>query len=174
MNQTIQTKPETGLALLQQIFANPKLTGFFLTGESALSLSTRGDNIEKAEIFTLSEFNAGELAVWLTSEFEVTLVKIGNNLLEAQFEKLKVYIFRHPYKLLSQPKSIQGIEVAGQEDIAVMSIRKIITGQCLYSPELLWLKNRFSFKQLLDLYLEKYPESSADDLEAMQNKLFFS
>lgn len=97
----------------------------------------------------------------LRENHEVTIIKESKNIHIYLIDGVKVDIVNYKYGWIDTPIEEDGIRLAGIKDIAAMKVAAIIgRGTKKDFIDLCFLLKQFSLKEILELYLQKYPDGS--------------
>ena len=92
---------------------------------------------------------------------QVTVVKESKNIHIYLIDGVKVDIVNYKYDWIDTPVEEDGIRLAGVKDIAAMKVAAIIgRGTKKDFIDLYFLLKQYSLKEILNLYLQKYPDGS--------------
>ena len=76
-------------------------------------------------------------------------------------DNVKVDIVNYKYQWLDEPLAEDGLLLAGMRDIAAMKVAAIVgRGTKKDFIDLYFLLKKYSLRQILDFYMEKYPDGS--------------
>ena len=102
-----------------------------------------------------------ELQDLLRENHDVTIVKESKNIHIYLIDGVKVDIVNYKYDWIDTPIEEDGIRLADVKDIAAMKVAAIIgRGTKKDFIDLYFLLKQYSLKELLELYLQKYPDGS--------------
>src|SRR5690606_15493434 len=91
----------------------------------------------------------------------VRIIKKSENILIYTVGSIKVDFVNYHYKWLSEPIVEDGIKLASMQDIGAMKLNAIAgRGSKKDFIDLHFLLERFSLRELIDFYKEKYPDGS--------------
>lgn len=152
--------PET-LDLLVRLQRIPAFSGLRLVGGTALALQIGHRKSIDLDLFGTVKADEYELSKQLTETGQATILKKTENINIYVIDGIKTDIVNFHYKWLADPLIESGLVLAGKEDIAAMKLAAI-TGRGTKKDfiDLYFLLKHFSLKQMLDFYLQKYPDGS--------------
>lgn len=160
MLQTYTVEPTT-LAILKSLQQIPELNLTRLVGGTALALHFGHRHSVDIDLF--GEIEHEDITLLLNDfKFDSFVVNRNfKNIKHYQINNVKVDIINYSYKWIEPAIEIDGIRIAGLKDIAAMKLNAI-TGRGSKKDfiDLYFLLNRFSLKEMLDFYSEKYPNNS--------------
>jgi len=156
--ETIDTRTLDLLVKLQKI---PAFTELRLVGGTALALHIGHRKSVDLDFFGTITADEYELSKQLTETGQATILKKTENIKIYVIDGIKTDIVNFHYKWLASPLIESGLVLAGMEDIAAMKL-SAITGRGTKKDfiDLFFLLEHFRLKQMLDFYLQKYPDGS--------------
>jgi len=156
--ETIDTRTLDLLVKLQKI---PAFTELRLVGGTALALHIGHRKSVDLDFFGTITADEYELSKQLTETGQATILKKTENIKIYVIDGIKTDIVNFHYKWLASPLIESGLVLAGMEDIAAMKL-SAITGRGTKKDfiDLFFLLKHFRLKQMLDFYLQKYPDGS--------------
>lgn len=102
-----------------------------------------------------------EIANVLNKVGRVHIIKKSKNILVYTVGNIKVDFVNYRYKWLTDPLIENEIKLASMQDIGAMKLNAIAgRGSKKDFVDLYFLLERFSLKELIDFYKEKYPDGS--------------
>ena len=156
--QTIE--PGT-LQLLKTLQAIPLLQGLRLVGGTALALQLGHRKSVDLDLFGDISAEGIEIRDALEEQFSVSIVKESKNIKIYQVDVIKVDFVNYKYSWIDDPVQEDGITLAGIKDIAAMKVAAIIgRGTKKDFIDMNRLLQIFSLKEILDMYMQKYPDGS--------------
>ena len=157
--QTIE--PGT-LQLLKTLQAIPLLQGLRLVGGTALALQLGHRKSVDLDLFGDISAEAIEIREAIEEHFSVSVIKESKNIKIYQIDGIKVDIVNYSrYPWIEPPVQEDGITLAGIKDIAAMKVAAIIgRGTKKDFIDMNRLLQIFSLKEILDMYMQKYPDGS--------------
>ena len=113
------------------------------------------------DIFGTIPQESDEIQDILRENHEVTVVKESKNIHIYLIDGVKVDIVNYNYEWIDSPLTENGICLAGVKDISAMKVAAIIgRGTRKDFIDLYSLLKQYTLKEILDLYLQKYPDGS--------------
>ena len=156
--ETIQ--PGT-LQLLKDLQSLPLLQDTRLVGGTALALQLGHRNSVDLDFFGSIQGTPEEIRKVLSDNHTLTIVKESNNINIYQVDGIKVDIVNYRYQWIDNLVQEDGLFLAGVKDIAAMKISAIIgRGTKKDFIDLFLLLRQFSLQEMLNLYMQKYPDGS--------------
>lgn len=160
MLQTKTVEPAL-LELLKKLMANDFFNDFNLVGGTSLALQMGHRSSIDIDLFGPKLFDKIELIAELKRLGEVIVIKQSKFINIFQINGIKVDFVTYDYPLLDDVNVVEGIRLASQKDVAAMKINAI-TGRGSKKDfiDLYFLLNKFSLKQIIDFYENKYDDGS--------------
>lgn len=156
-----QTIYPATLQLLKELQSLELLKECRLVGGTALALQLGHRRSVDLDIFGTIPGESDEIQDILRENHEVTIVKESKNIHIYLIDGIKVDIVNYKYTWIDNPVTNDGICLAGIKDIAAMKVAAIIgRGTKKDFIDLYFLLKRYSLQEILDLYLQKYPDGS--------------
>ena len=149
------------LQLLKDLQALPLLQGTRLVGGTSLALQLGHRNSIDLDLFGTVEYSSDEIRVALSAGHSLSVVKESKNINIYLINDVKVDIVNYSYGWIEEPVYGEGFTLAGVKDIAAMKIAAIVgRGTKKDFIDLFFLLKQFSLREILDLYMQKYPDGS--------------
>ena len=156
--QTIE--PGT-LQLLKSLQSMPMFQGLRLVGGTALALQLGHRKSIDLDFFGTIEADSLDIREALEESHEVSIVKESKNIHIYMVDGVKVDIVNYRYSWIDEPVIDSGITLASIKDIAAMKIAAVIgRGTKKDFIDIDVLLRTFTLRELLELYLKKYPDGS--------------
>lgn len=161
MLHTSTVEPGT-LGLLKKLMAEPELQAFNLVGGTALSLRIGHRQSYDLDLFGYPpELDIPMLASILRPYGDIEQLTASKNIFSALVNGIKVDFVRYQYALLRPVTVQEGIRLASLEDIAAMKLAAVTgRGRKRDFADIFFLLNYFPLTEMLDLYMEKYPDGN--------------
>jgi len=160
------------LQLLKSLQAIPALKDTRLVGGTSLALQLGHRNSVDLDLFGSITISADELQETIASNHSVTIVNESKNINIYLIDGIKVDVVNYQYNWLDEPIQESPVTLAGIRDIAAMKIAAVIgRGTKKDFVDLFFLLEHFSLQEILDLYMEKYPDGSV--FIAMKSLTYF-
>lgn len=140
----------------------PALLQTRLVGGTALALQYGHRRSVDLDFFGLFTEDTYELTQYLSENFTDVVIHNGTKNIKAYvINGVKVDIVNYDYPWIDTPVVEDGIRLASPKDIAAMKVNAIIgRGTKKDFIDVYFLLRHFTFEELIDLYLKKYPEAS--------------
>ncbi|MBQ3658989.1 MAG: nucleotidyl transferase AbiEii/AbiGii toxin family protein [Bacteroidales bacterium] len=149
------------LQLLKQLQSEPLLKGSRLVGGTALALQLGHRNSVDLDLFGSIPFSGEDLREAISKEHTLTIIKESQNIKIYLIDGVKVDIVNYGYSWIDEPLCEDNLCIAGIKDIAAMKVTAIIgRGTKKDFIDMYFLLQIFSLKEILDIYLQKYPDGS--------------
>lgn len=156
--QTIE--PGT-LQLLKQLQEIPLLKASRLVGGTALALQLGHRQSVDLGLFGTIDASSEEIREALSESHSLTVVKESRNINIYLIDGIKVDFVNYKYEWIDNPVEEDTIILAGIKDIAAMKIAAVVgRGTKKDFIDLFFLLRQYSLQEILQLYLQKYPDGS--------------
>ena len=169
-NHTVSTKT---LATLKQLMGDEKLSGFILVGGTALALQIGHRMSVDIDLFATKEFDRPALSKYLTSQYGFRLPVYSDVSIRGFIGNLKTDLVYYENGFLREPIVIDGIRMAGIEDIAVIKFEAIANVQNRTKDyvDIAFLSEHLSLEKMLSGLKEKFEQ---DEMLALCSLNVFS
>lgn len=153
--------PDT-LELLKTLMLLPELKYMRLVGGTSLALQYGHRRSVDLDFFGNATEDADELTAALKEKVENVILGGHSRRIKAYFlNGVKVDIVNYDYDWIDNPVLEDGIRLASPKDIAAMKVNAVIgRGTKKDFIDIYYLLRHFSFDDLMQLYLQKYPDGS--------------
>ena len=149
------------LQLLKELQSLPLLQETRLVGGTALALQLGHRNSVDLDFFGKVPFSPEEIREAMSENHSLTIVKESKNINIFLIDGIKVDVVDYKYSWIDHPVLGDGVTLAGIKDIAAMKIAAIVgRGTKKDFIDMHFLLKRFSLQEILDLYMQKYPDGS--------------
>lgn len=156
-----QTIYPATLQLLKDLQLLELLKECRLVGGTALALQLGHRRSVGLDFFGTVPQTPDELQDLLRENHDVTIVKESKNIHIYLIDGVKVDIVNYKYDWIDTPVEEDGIRLADVKDIAAMKVAAIIgRGTKKDFIDMNRLLQIFSLKEILDMYMQKYPDGS--------------
>lgn len=156
-----KTIEPTTLEILKRIQSIPELKETRLVGGTALALQLGHRTSVDLDIFGHITLAPLELRSLLAESFDISIINESRSINIYDLQDVKVDFVNYQYEWIDEIVKEDGIRLAGIKDIAAMKIAAIIgRGTKKDFVDLYSLLKHFSLQQILDLYMQKYPDGS--------------
>lgn len=161
------------LVLLKKLQNLSALQSTRLVGGTALALQIGHRKSVDLDLFGSIESDQLDLKEDLHSVTEsMTLIQDTRNIHIYLLNQIKVDIVNYSYRWLKEPVREEGLVLASIEDIAAMKVAAVVgRGTKKDFIDLAFLLDYISFKDIMSMYMEKYPEAST--FVAMKSLAYF-
>ena len=156
------TIAESTLVLLRRLQQLPMLDGLRLVGGTALALQLGHRNSVDLDFFGVIDESADEIQRDLESRgFNVHPERVSKIIKIFMVDEVKIDIVGNHPNWFSPPIEMEGVRMAGLQDIAAMKLHAITNrGRKKDFIDLYFLLQHFSLKQMLEFYEKKYPKNN--------------
>lgn len=149
------------LQLLKDLQGLPLFQETRLVGGTSLALQLGHRNSVDLDFFGKVEAPSEAIREALSVGHTLTVVNESKNINIYLVDGIKVDIVNYRYEWIDDPVSGDGFLLAGIKDIAAMKIAAIVgRGTKKDFIDLHFLLRQFSLQEILDLYMQKYPDGS--------------
>ena len=157
MLRTETVTPDT-LELLKVLTRDQHLADFFLVGVTALSLQIGHRISIDIDLFSTKSFDQNTMFDYLRVEHAFKLDFIEKNTIKGQIKTTKTDLITHPYTLVNDLQTIEGIRMASLEDISAMKLNAISGNGTRLKDfvDVAFLSHYLSLTQMMNAYELKY------------------
>ena len=149
------------LQLLKQLQAHPLFQRERLVGGTALALQLGHRRSVDLDLFGNEPIESAVIRDALSDEHRLNIVKESRSIDIYIVDGIKVDFVHYRYGWIDEAVEEDGIILAGIKDIAAMKIAAIVgRGTKKDFIDLFFLLRRFTLKEILDLYMQKFPDGS--------------
>lgn len=149
------------LQLLKELQSNPVLQDMRLVGGTGLALQLGHRKSIDLDLFGLINVPSEDLRESLMTGHSFQVIKESANIHIYLIDGVKVDLVNYSYQWIDSPLQDNGITIASINDIAAMKITAIIgRGTKKDFIDLYYILKHLSLSEILDLYMQKYPEGS--------------
>ncbi len=153
-------EPET-LGLLKKLMFSDIFSESRLVGGTALALQLGHRKSVDLDMFGHIEATLEEISALYSSIGETRFLAVSKFIRVFTVDGVKVDAVNYSYPWLDNPIVFDGIRLASLRDIAAMKVAAIVNrGTKKDFIDMYFLLKRFSMKEILKLYLEKYTDGS--------------
>lgn len=132
-----------------------------LVGGTALALQLGHRKSIDLDYFGKIDVEPESLRKILSETHSITIVQESKDINIYLIDGIKVYFVNYRYSWIDAPVNDNGVVLAGIKDIAAMKINAVIgRGTKKDFIDLFFLLRRFTLQEMLDMYIQKYPEGS--------------
>ena len=149
------------LELLEFIMNQREFDEFNLVGGTSLALQMGHRISIDIDLFGASEIDEDLFLEVLKKYGTVQVIKKSKNILICSVNGIKVDFVNYQYRLLESPLLEENIRLVKKKDIAAMKVNAIAgRGSIKDFIDVYFLLNKFSIKEMIGFYLQKYPDGS--------------
>ncbi|MBR0314753.1 MAG: nucleotidyl transferase AbiEii/AbiGii toxin family protein [Bacteroidales bacterium] len=149
------------LKLLKELQSLHFLQEARLVGETALALQLGHRKSIDLDYFGKIDVEPESLRKILSETHSITIVQESKDINIYLIDGIKVDFVNYRYSWIDAPVNDNGVVLAGIKDIAAMKINAVIgRGTKKDFIDLFFLLRRFTLQEMLDMYIQKYPEGS--------------
>ena len=149
------------LKLLKELQALHFLQEARLVGGTALALQLGHRKSIDLDYFGKIDVEPESLRKILSETHSITIVQESKDINIYLIDGIKVDFVNYRYSWIDAPVNDNGVVLAGIKDIAAMKINAVIgRGTKKDFIDLFFLLRRFTLQEMLDMYIQKYPEGS--------------
>jgi predicted nucleotidyltransferase component of viral defense system len=151
----------TTYQLLKFICSLEELQDFSLAGGTALALQIGHRISVDLDFFGNRPFSSEEILDLLSSQRQVSIISQNKNILILNIQEVKVDFVNYRYPLISDQVTEKPVRLLGLPDIAAMKLAAIAgRGRKRDFFDLYFLLEKFSLRQMIDFYNQKYEDGS--------------
>ncbi len=153
--------PDT-LELLKTLMRIPELEQMRLVGGTSLALQYGHRRSVDLDLFGETTEDVDELTAVLKDNVDKVVIGGHSKRIKAYFlNNVKVDIVNYNYEWIDNPVIEDGIRLASTKDIAAMKVNAVVgRGTKKDFIDVYFLLQHYSFKELIQFYLKKYPGGS--------------
>ena len=149
------------LDLLRSLQTLPQLNETRLVGGTALALQLGHRKSVDLDFFGKVSCASEVLRVAFLEKHDVTVIQESRNINIYTIDNVKVDTVNYTYDWIEDAVPDTDLRLAGLKDIAAMKINAVIgRGTRKDFVDVFFLLQHFSLAEMLDLFIEKYPEGS--------------
>lgn len=149
------------LQLLKSLQSVPLFQDLRLVGGTSLALQLGHRKSVDLDFFGKIQVSPMEIRAALEESHNVLVIKESKNINIYEVDGIKVDFVNYNYSWIEAPVQENGITLAGVKDIAAMKVAAIIgRGTKKDFIDMNQLLDFFSLKEILDMYMQKYPDGS--------------
>jgi predicted nucleotidyltransferase component of viral defense system len=160
MLQTQTVEPKL-LELLKKIMSEAVFKDFNLVGGTSLALQIGHRFSIDIDLFGAAEIDAVEFTHALSKMGTVMTIKRSNNIIIFSVDGIKVDFVNYNYPLLEKISVVENIRLVSDKDIVAMKLNAIAgRGSRKDFVDLYFLLQKYSLKEMLSFYNQKYNDGS--------------
>ncbi|MDP2629578.1 MAG: nucleotidyl transferase AbiEii/AbiGii toxin family protein [Candidatus Harrisonbacteria bacterium] len=169
-----QILPGATKRVLQEIGEQPWIKNFYLAGGTALAIQYGHRESIDLDFFSTEDFDIGALRQNLARLGELRVEAEESGTLHGVLEGVRISFLRYQYPLLFPLIIFEGVQVADERDIAAMKLDAISArGSKKDFIDLYFLLEKYSFKELLNIFQEKYRTIEFNKLHMLKSLTYF-
>lgn len=167
--ETIDTST---LELLKRLMTDKRLEDFVLVGGTALSLQIGHRISVDLDLFVNHDFEAEEMREYLERTYHLETDYMALATVKGEINGIQLDCIAHSYPWIRPFVEEEGIRLASIEDICAMKLNAIAGNGSRIKDfvDVSYLSSRFSLRQMLSFYEEKY---HANPLMPLKGIVFF-
>ncbi len=156
-----ETVEQRTLDLLIQLMSLDILKPFNLAGGTALALQLGHRRSTDLDFFGDCNFNPDQLLMELGEYGHIQVTNHNEIVLQLLLNTIKVDIVNYKYKILEEPRTIDGIRLLGFKDISAMKL-SAIGGRAKKRDfyDLYFLMKHFSLQEIMLFCEQKFPHTN--------------
>lgn len=164
-----ETVGKSTLDLLNRLMLDQLLKEFVLVGGTALALQIGHRISIDIDMFSVTPFDASDLADHLRINYRFELDFISNNTIKGEVEGIQLDLIAHQYPWLEKHVEFENIRLAGLTDIAAMKLNAISGNGTRLKDfiDIAFLSSEISLSQMLTGYEKKYNSNTIVPLKAI-------
>lgn len=168
-----ETVKEGTLDLIKKLMSDQLLNSFYLVGGTALSLRIGHRQSIDIDLFSSSDFDGDNLAVYLRNNYGADVKRHKSNYISGNIGEVDFDFISHKYPSIKPIDIIDGIRIMSNEDISAMKINAIVnSGQRIKDfIDIHYLLKEISLDKILNYYSQKYP--NVDHKTAKSSLLYY-
>lgn len=168
MLHTKSIEPKT-LELLTQLMNDVTFNEFLLVGGTSLSLQIGHRISIDLDLFCNTTFDQNKLVEHLRTVYKFELDFIDRETVKGEISGIKIDCLAHKYPWLNAPITINGIRLAGFEDLAAMKLNAIVGSGTRVKDyiDIAYLSCKISLNEMLHAYQTKYASNAVMVLKAI-------
>lgn len=161
------------LDLIRKLQADPEFQGFNMAGGTALALMIGHRISIDIDLFSLHEFDAITLSVYLEKNYGFSLQFMHRNTLKGFINNVFIDILTHPYPIVGKLITEENITLLSKQDIAAMKVNAI-SGNGTRAKDyvdIYFLLREFNMGEIIGFYGEKYAQHNT--FHALKSLTYF-
>jgi predicted nucleotidyltransferase component of viral defense system len=147
---------------------------FYLAGGTALAIHLGHRESIDLDFFSEKEISPAKIKNELSRLGAFVLISEEEGTIHGMLDEVKVSFFYYPYQVLFPLIDFESIKLADERDIASMKIDAISSrGSKKDFVDLYFLLQKYSLKELLELFEKKYSQIEFNQLHILKSLIFF-
>lgn len=157
-----ETVEKGTMDLINKLMADETFASFNLVGGTALALKVGHRKSIDIDLFTATDFNAEEIADYLTAHYSVSRIQTISNGVFCLIDGIKMDLLAHKYPLVEDVEINDGIRMVSLRDIGAMKLNAIYNNGTRLKDfvDMYSLLENFSLQELLGASENKYPDNN--------------
>ena len=152
----------------------PIVKQFYLAGGTALALEFGHRISVDLDFFSQDSFSVPVLIEKLNDLGDLKIEDQSEDTFNGSLDGVKISFFHYPYPLLFETKDYEGVSIADERDISAMKIQAISgRGSKKDFVDFFVLLKKYSIKELLDFFHEKYKKFDYNLLHILKSLNYF-
>ncbi len=153
-----ETVSSDTLELLKVLTQDQNLADFFLVGGTALSLLIGHRISVDIDLFSTKPFDQNKMLEYLSVEYGFIQDFIEKNTIKGQIKTTKTDLITHPYAVVKDLLTIEGIRMASLEDISAMKLNAVSGNGTRLKDfvDVAFLSRYLSLTHMMETYEHKY------------------
>jgi len=169
-----ETLPDGTLELVKRLPAEP-LSGFYLSGGTALSLQIGHRESEALVFFSQKDFDPAKLQQQLETLGQLEKTELAPSTLNTYINGVHLQFLHYPYQLLHLTSDWEKIRLSSVIDIACTKIQTIgARGSKKDFVDLYFLLKNYSLNELLTQTEAKYPKTDYNLIHILKSLTYFN
>jgi len=142
---------------------------FLLVGGTSLSLQIGHRISIDLDLFTNDTFEEHKLADYLRKQYHFELDFIDKETVKGEIDGIKIDCIAHKYPWLKKPNEINGIRLAGYEDLAAMKLNAIVGNRTRIKDyiDIAYISSKITLNEMINAYQTKYTSNGVMVLKAI-------
>jgi hypothetical protein len=165
--------PQTS-QVLNTLKINAKLSGFYLSGGTALALQLGHRVSEDLDFFSGQRFDPILLQEAIEKTGRLTSTELAENTLNTFFNDVKVQFLYYPYPMLENLLEWEGVKLSSLADIACTKMITVsMRGSKKDFVDIYFLLQRFTLEELFKLVNKKYRGVDYNPQHILKSLVYF-
>jgi predicted nucleotidyltransferase component of viral defense system len=160
--------------VLNALKVNAKLSGFYLSGGTALALQLGHRVSEDLDFFSGQRFDPILLQEAIEKTGRLTSTELAENTLNTFFNDVKVQFLYYPYPMLENLLEWEGVKLSSLADIACTKMITVsMRGSKKDFVDIYFLLQRFTLEELFKLVNKKYRAVDYNPQHILKSLVYF-
>jgi len=164
-----QTVAPKTLELISKLMTDTAFNHFILVGGTSLALQIGHRISIDLDLFCNETFDENKLVEYLRTQYKFELDFIDKETVKGEIDGIKIDCISHKYPWLNSPITINGIRLAGYEDLAAMKLNAIVGNGTRIKDyiDIAYLSYKITLNEMLNAYQTKYASNGVMVLKAI-------